>query len=242
MRNILYIEDDTIDQMAFKRIMKQVKDVSYHIENNVNDLPILLSEHTYDLIITDYHLSDGSAHDVIACAKGIPVLVVTGTLRAQDRDHLDNAGAIAYISKPLHKKDFLAIIHMILEEVDLQSFQFDLTYLKELSQGEPVFEEEMLQLFIQEAPENLAALKHALKQENYKEAEYWVHKLKSKLRLMGMHKLRAWADEIEHNFKHKKELDHTLSKASILISGLNIGIMQAKQLLDNTYELSNHRG
>jgi len=241
MWNILYIEDDTIDQMAFRRIMSKVDDMTYTITNYVKEASKLIHDNLYELIITDYHLSDGTAHDVISIAGNVPVLVVTGTLRPHERESFELAGAVAYISKPLHKKDFLEIIYMILEKVDTQTYQFDLTYLKELSQGEPEFEQEMINLFIQEVPENLNSLKNALNKEDYKEAEYWIHKLKSKLRLMGMHQMRIWADYIEHNFKHKNKLDRTLSMVSILISGLNIGLEQARQLLTTQYEVSNHR-
>ncbi len=241
MWNILYIEDDTIDQMAFRRIMSKVEDITYTITNYVKDASKLMKDNLYELIITDYHLSDGSAHDIISMAGNVPVLVVTGTLRPHERKSFELAGAVAYISKPLHKKDFLGIIYIFLNEINTQTYQFDLTYLKELSQGETEFESEMIRIFIEEVPENLNSLKQALDKENYEEAEYWIHKLKSKLRLMGMHQMRIWADHIEHNFKHKNKLDRTLSMVSLLISGLTIGLEQAKQLLTQEYEMSNHR-
>ena len=66
---ILYIEDDTIDQMSFQDFIEE-KNLPYNITfvNSVNQAMKAISKtsnNVFDVIIVDYLLHDGSAFDVI---------------------------------------------------------------------------------------------------------------------------------------------------------------------------------
>jgi PAS domain S-box-containing protein len=80
MRNrVLIIEDDKVDQMAFKRFIKE-EDLPYDytIVGSVLDAREILDSKKFDIIITDYLLSDGTAFDILDFKLDIPIIFVTG--------------------------------------------------------------------------------------------------------------------------------------------------------------------
>lgn len=115
---------------------------------------------------------------------------------------------------------------------------FDLTYLQELSQGDKEFEVEMIRIFIAEVPQSLAELRTALKSEDWEACGKIVHKLKSKLRIMGLHSVKDAITEIELNFKKAQNLPVTLKSIHGLLPKMEGFVDRAKQMLAQDYEVS----
>jgi len=79
---ILLIEDDLIDQMAFKRaVIKQKLPYQYAIAGSVQEAGKILSNQVFDVVVSDFELGDGTLFDVldIIIKKDMPVIVTTGT-------------------------------------------------------------------------------------------------------------------------------------------------------------------
>lgn len=76
---VLLIEDDKIDQEAFKRLVKDEK-LPYDctIAGSVAEANSILAAETFDIVIVDYILGDGTAFDLFDSIKDIPVIVTTG--------------------------------------------------------------------------------------------------------------------------------------------------------------------
>ena len=76
---VLLIEDDVIDQLAFKRaVREQNMPYEYEIAGSVAEARDMLARNRYDAVITDYSLGDGTAFDVFELARGIPLVFTTG--------------------------------------------------------------------------------------------------------------------------------------------------------------------
>lgn len=101
MHNILYIEDDLIDVMAFKRHFEREKLMyEYDIANTIEEaISFLNKEVKYDLILSDYQLPDGHAIDVLNLVKDVPVIIVTGAGDEQMAVNALKNGAYDYITK-----------------------------------------------------------------------------------------------------------------------------------------------
>ena len=97
---ILFVEDDLIDRIAFERYVKRGDfPYNYLFAESLADALRLLNEERFDIVITDYHLGDGTAIDLIKQLKDIPFIVVTG---AGDQELAVNAmklGASDFITK-----------------------------------------------------------------------------------------------------------------------------------------------
>jgi FixJ family two-component response regulator len=76
---ILFIEDDEVVQMAFKRLMRENEVLCTHrIVGSISEAQRALLEHAYDAVVTDYRLQDGTAFDLMGSTRGVPVIFVTG--------------------------------------------------------------------------------------------------------------------------------------------------------------------
>ncbi|MFX1512732.1 MAG: response regulator [Promethearchaeota archaeon] len=76
---ILLIEDDKIDQIAFKEVVDTKKlPYDYVIAGSVSETQNLLPSNRFDVIIADYMLGDGTAFDLFSLIGNLPIIFVTG--------------------------------------------------------------------------------------------------------------------------------------------------------------------
>ncbi|MBT4398092.1 MAG: PAS domain S-box protein [Bacteroidetes bacterium] len=78
-KRLLLIEDDNVDQMAFRRFANTNEfEYDYDIAGSIEEAEILLNSNTYDVIVSDYFLGDGIAFDILENMKHIPMVITTG--------------------------------------------------------------------------------------------------------------------------------------------------------------------
>lgn len=99
---ILLIEDDKLDQMAFKRMMKD-RELSYDctIAGSVSEAREILDSRDFDVVICDYALGDGTAFDILNAIRNIPIILVTGVGNEELVTKAWKAGACDYLIKDL---------------------------------------------------------------------------------------------------------------------------------------------
>ncbi len=97
---LLLIEDDKVDQMAFERAVKRGNlPYDYTIAGSVTEATEILKSTSFDVIISDYMLGDGTSFELFDLFKSTPVVVTTGS---GDEDVAVNAmkfGACDYLIK-----------------------------------------------------------------------------------------------------------------------------------------------
>jgi len=107
---ILLIEDDELDQMAFKRhLSSENLPYEYVVVSSISEAQDVLSSEQFDIILTDFTLGDGTALDILDAVKDIPIVLTTG---ARDEDvavKAWKAGAYDYLSKDFERNYLRAI-------------------------------------------------------------------------------------------------------------------------------------
>jgi len=112
---VLLVEDDTVDQLAFKRAVKeQGSPYAYDVAGSVAEARALLSGNRYDAVITDYSLGDGTAFDVIELARGIPLVFTTGAGDEEVAVRAMKSGAADYLVKD-HERTYLKKLPVTVE-------------------------------------------------------------------------------------------------------------------------------
>lgn len=112
---VLLIEDNQLDQMAFKRFVETSGiPYDYTIAGSVDEGKRALSADRFDIIITDHSLGDGTAIDVLNSAKDMPIIVVTGAGDEETAVNAWKAGAVDYMVKDINQ-DYLKAIPKTVE-------------------------------------------------------------------------------------------------------------------------------
>jgi len=112
---ILLIEDDKLDQMAFKRSVEDAN-LLYDctIAGSVAEARSILDSERFDIVISDYSLGDGTAFDIFDLAKDIPVILITGAGDQEVAINAWRAGAYDYIIKD-RERNYLKTLPITIE-------------------------------------------------------------------------------------------------------------------------------
>ena len=107
---VLFIEDNQLDQMAFKRFVDE-NDIPYDytIAGSVKEALQVLNCDQFDIVITDHSLGDGTAFEILKSIKNIPVIVVTGAGDEETAIKAWKDGAYDYLIKDLDQNYLKAI-------------------------------------------------------------------------------------------------------------------------------------
>jgi signal transduction histidine kinase len=116
MRNrVLLIEDDKVDQMAFKRLVEgENLPYDYTIAGSVSEARKILDSEKLDIVITDYILGDGTAFDVFDFIIDTPIIFVTGFGDEETAVRAMKAGAYDYLIKD-PERNYLKVLPVTVE-------------------------------------------------------------------------------------------------------------------------------
>ena len=112
---VLLVEDDVVDQLAFKRAVRELgSPCDYEVAGSVTEARELLGRNVYDAVVTDYALGDGTAFDVIELARGIPLVFTTGAGDEEVAVRAMKSGAFDYLVKD-HERAYLKKLPITIE-------------------------------------------------------------------------------------------------------------------------------
>lgn len=235
-KQILLIEDDLIDQMAFTRMFEsQMKDFSYTVANSIKEAKSFLQSNIFDIVISDYNLADGTTFDLLSDLSDTPIIIITGN---EDDATVTKAkleiGAAACFTKDfdlnylqkipntiesiLNKKSFTLDLHKKVhfktsnEEKEVNT-NYSLNKINEIFDGNKKLVKETIQVFIKYKPRELEALQKSIFVDNdCKEVQKIVHKMQSGFRVFDMNVQEQTAGEIERlAISCKKDKDDKLN-------------------------------
>jgi len=113
--SVLLIEDDRVDQMAFKRLVKEKNlPYDYSIAGSLSEAKKILSSEAFDIVITDYILGDGTAFDIFSSIINTPIIFITGAGDEETAVKAMKAGAYDYLIKD-PERNYLKILSLTIE-------------------------------------------------------------------------------------------------------------------------------
>ncbi|MDY0020216.1 MAG: PAS domain S-box protein [Anaerolineae bacterium] len=141
---ILLVEDDQVDQIAFKRFITQ-KACPYDatVSGSTTEAKHLLAHTSFDAVLVDYLLGDGTAFDLFEAVKDTPIIVITGSSDTETAVKAMKAGARDYLVKD-PEGNYLKTLPLIVEnairrsqaEKELQRYREHLEKLVEARTAE----------------------------------------------------------------------------------------------------------
>ncbi len=117
-RQILLIEDNLTDQMGFKRFVKKnALNYDYQIASSVSESINLLSAQTFDIVLADHALGDGTAFDILPhIPASTPVIIITGNDNVHIAVKALKAGASDYLTKDI-ESSYLELLPIMIDNV-----------------------------------------------------------------------------------------------------------------------------
>ena len=207
--------------------------MNYDIADNGKTAIQQLEKYTYDLILMDVQMPemDGySATEYIRQNMQIetPIIAMTAHALAGEREKALSYGMNEYISKPVKEEDLYKIIARFVPLVrgfqqhadaahspvvslpsENNGLSIDYNFLMESSKGKRNLLKEILELFLQQAPDELATMDKALRQEQYEQLAHIAHSMKSTTGYVGLDKhFRPLLDTIETQAKGRPDSEH----------------------------------
>ncbi|MEH1855997.1 MAG: ATP-binding protein [Nostoc sp.] len=222
---ILLTEDNLVNQkIALKQL--QSLGYSADVASNGKEALQLLEKVPYDLILMDCQMPflDGLEttkqihrwqESSFANGRRPVVIAITANAMKQDKQMCLDAGMDDYLSKPVMKEDLAAILEhwknvifraketdtteqtVSTTNVDLVDLPIDWERLHQLSENNPEFELELLQMFVEDIEPRLEIIKIAIATHDFKQIALQIHQIKGSSANMGITTMRLAAEKIE---------------------------------------------
>lgn len=211
--SVLVCEDNVLNQRLAKVVLRNMGHEVTVAENGQEGFEHL-QRASFDLVLMDLQMP---VLDGYACTRkireelklNVPILAMTAHSMVGEKEKCLEVGMNEYIPKPFRQEELFQKIQQLThagegqrqaEEVKVPEQQqavLNLTYLMELSMGNPDFQREMIGTFRKQTPEELDRMQRACKAEQWDEVKRVAHKLKSSLYIVGAEHLIALFAEIE---------------------------------------------
>ncbi len=230
---ILLTEDNLVNQ---KIALKQLKSLGYSadIANNGKEALEILAKIPYDLILMDCQMPilDGLEttkeihrwqENSFASGRRPVVIAMTANAMRQDKQMCLDAGMDDYLSKPVLKEDLAAVLEhwasIIFREKQIDIGFIDLPIdwerLHQLSENNPEFELELLQIFVDDIQPRLEVIKIAIATYDFDQLAREAHQIKGASANMGVTTMYMAAEKLEQ-LVHNQERQITTSLISEL--------------------------
>ncbi len=222
--NILLVEDNILNQVLAKKVLT---DWNWKVDLAENGVIAVkkAKEKDFDIILMDIQLPEMDGYEATRYIRSkfpqpkcnVPIMAMTAHAISSEEEKCANAGMNGYISKPFNQKvlysKILSIVHPNKKNSNLSTSvnnhqtngnmensqkHIDLTYLKQLSNGDTKFINEMLSLFIDQTPDMLANMSKYLQAADWKSLSSAAHKMKPSIMFVGLKEIEATVRLVEN--------------------------------------------
>jgi len=223
-KNVLLAEDNRMNQKFVKNIFEKT-DLNLWIASDGEEAINMLREREFDILLLDIQMPHKDGFEVIKelrttfsnQQKDMPVIAMTAHAFKEERDACLAAGMNEHIAKPINKDDLFMLIYeqllgkgakkeIVKKEIGPSGSVLDVSYLKQMSEGNDEFVAEMLTIFLEDTPPLIQHLREAIAVADWKKIYQLAHKYRSPLALLGLKDIEASMKVIEAKAKLEKEL------------------------------------
>jgi signal transduction histidine kinase/DNA-binding response OmpR family regulator len=190
---VLIAEDNAMNQQLMRHLMKQWN-IDFHLVSNGREALEVLRKEAFSLILMDIQMPEMDGYGTTVAVRNelkldTPIIAMTAHAMAGEKERCISYGMNDYISKPVKEGELFTILRTYAREVAEtpagESF-INLAYLRELSFGDPEFENAIIRQFIVQVPDELKLLREAIESRDYAQIKSLAHGMKSSVAYLGL--------------------------------------------------------
>jgi CheY-like chemotaxis protein len=254
---ILVAEDNPVNQKVVLRMLEKMGHIPT-IAANGQEAVAALVEHSFDLVFMDVQMPE---MDGLTATKNIreqekhtglhlPIIAMTAHVMKGDKELCLEAGMDGYITKPVSGNRIEeAIARILILAPQGEPFPTVTAAPKSLIvwngaqalerlDGDEKLLHEIVQIFLDESPKQLAALKRAVREVNAEQIERTAHGLKGELSYLAMPAVSQRAQELER-MGRESDLDHASEVFAIFETELSAVAATMRHMLGVKHEIAN---
>ncbi|WP_282086464.1 PAS domain-containing hybrid sensor histidine kinase/response regulator [Aquimarina algiphila] len=222
---VLVVEDNKMNQFFMRQLFSNWN-IKADIADNGKVALEKLEESIYDLILMDMHMPvmDGpETTEIIRKSSNnrinqLPIVACSADVFPESKKKAIESGMNFYLTKPLSEEALEEILFSLQSNIkNKTSFHTDtnpiadnkkfcdLSFLKKTFDDDKEIIKSVLQIFIEETPEEYKKLKEAIENKNINVIQGIAHKLKSSFKTIGLQKETSILENIERSSKEKLE-------------------------------------
>ena len=200
---VLLAEDNQVNQTV---AVHQLDRMGFTVDTATNGLQAveLVRKNRYDLVLMDVQMPQ---MDGLAATRAIradesleyrpTILAMTAHAMQGDRERCLDAGMDDYISKPVRPQELLEKLIDWLDPAKLSASGIEWDYLHDLSENDPQFEREILEVYLKTTPQLMQGLVDAIRTHSFQVAIRLAHTLHGSSRSIGANQFGDLCQEIE---------------------------------------------
>ncbi|THF47924.1 response regulator [Flavobacterium supellecticarium] len=184
---ILLCEDNVLNQKLAKSVIHNFGfdlDIAENGEIGIE----LLSKKSYDVVLMDLQMPVKDGYQTTEYIRNemkltLPIIAMTAHSLIGEQERCYEAGMNAYVPKPFKQAMLLDAIKTALnpENIPTRRRKVDLSFIDETACGDQNFKKEIINLFIEKIPVDVANLKEAFSRDDYDAVKRLTHNMKSSL-------------------------------------------------------------
>lgn len=216
---ILVFEDNELNKQLLRHLIGEYGFEADLVDNGLIGIQYL-QQKDYHLILMDLDMPvmDGY-HATEKIRKGLglatPIVAMTAHTISGEKEKCLSLGMNDFQPKPIQKKQLIEMIHRFTEaRIDTEeevsestTTGLNLGYLKSLSKGNLLFEEEMIEVFIRTAPRKIQLLRQHIISGDAVQIKKMTHHLKGSLQIIGLNKVIRILEEIDGLSEYQERKD-----------------------------------
>ncbi|MDQ8014986.1 MAG: ATP-binding protein [Flavobacterium nitrogenifigens] len=233
---ILLCEDNVLNQKLAKSVINNFGfdlDIAQNGEEGIE----LLSQKEYDLILMDLQMPVKDGYQTTEYIRNemnsnIPIIAMTAHSLVGEQERCYKVGMNAYVPKPFKQTVLLKVIKTVMSP-DADTYHkriIDMSFLDEMSGGDPEFKKEMINLFVEKIPNQAKQLEEAFKKTDYDSAKKLAHNMKSSMDIFMLQDLSNCLSIIEEEASSGEFTAETLDKVNIFGCGIEEVVKILKEL------------
>ncbi len=214
--NVLLVEDNDINRLYAINILKTWKCNVDTAENGFVALEKLKNS-SFDIILMDIQMPVMDGFEATKAIRNgpppkneIPIIALTANATKKDVEKCLASNMDDCIPKPFTPNELLKVLLRFSKDKIPPKIKapktfksiVDLNYLRQISNNNPKFIQEMVITFVNSMPDTLEEIKHLAKTGSWIELAKVIHKIKPSLTMMGLHHAKKMSLEIEQNYKN----------------------------------------